>query len=119
MKAFRIGIRVYCHCDEGGHDVEAFRSATPGLLVAPWAHAPGREGRWTVLHHVTGLVMPLDFGDPESAMACAHALAEDGEWVGTHPAFDSAAARVTLAAFGGECYGAVNGPREQLNEVPA
>lgn len=120
MDSFRIDIRVHCGCIDGGHDAVAFRTATPGLTVAQWVHKEGREGRWSILHHATGLAMPYDFDDPESAMACAQALSGAGEWTAVDPDYDIDAARTTLIEYGGEAYGASSyGPREQRNEVPA
>ena len=120
MNGFRIDVVVHCNCVEGEHVGVAFRTPTSGLVVAQWIHKNARGDRWTILHLATGLAMPSDFGDPESAMACAHALGGDVDWTTVDPAFDKAATRSTLAAFGGEGWGAAeSGPREQRNEVPA
>lgn len=124
MNGFRIKVRAQCQCPEGGHDAIAFRTATDGLVVAQWVHRhtsePYADDRWTILHHATGLVLPRDFGDPESAMACAGALSADGDWVDVDPVYDREAALSTLVRHGGESWGACgDGPREQLNEVMA
>lgn len=124
MDGFRIDLRLQCDCDAGGHDTIAFRTATPGLVVCQWVHRrnsePYSDDRWTIIHHATGLVLPRDFGDPESAMACAGALSADGDWVGVDPTYDMHAALETLRRHGGETWGAHGyGPREQRNEVSA
>lgn len=123
MNGFRIDIRAHCHCPAGGHDTVAFRTPTDGLVVAPWVHRrdedPAGGGRWTIVHLVTGLVLPYDFGDPESAMACAQALGAHGEWLGVDPTYDRVAACDTLVSYGGEGTGTSGGEREQRNEVTA
>lgn len=120
IDGFRIAIVVHCRCDEERHDTIAFRTATPGLLVSRWVHKPGREGRWSILHHATGLALPADFGDPETAMACAGALSADGQWSDVDADYDIRAAWDRLMEYGGEAWGASSyGPREQRNEVPS
>jgi hypothetical protein len=119
MNGLRIEIRVPCCCDEGGHGATAFRTATDGLVVAQWVHRRGREGRWSILHHTTGCSLPYDFGDPESAMACAQALSAHGEWVGAEPTYDQLDVEATLMSFGGEATAGARGPRSALNGASA
>lgn len=123
MNGFRIDIRVHCHCAAGGHDSAAYRTATDGLVVAPWVHRSDEDptgcGRWTIVHLATGLILPCDYGDPESAMACAQALGAVGDWRSVDPTYDRTAACETLIDYGGEATGTSGGEREQLNEVPA
>jgi len=119
MTGLRTEVRVHCGCNEDGHQAVAFRTATPGLLVGQWVHKEGRDGRWAILHHATGLSVPYDFGDPETAMACAQALTTHGRWLDVEPDYDLTAVVETLRSYGAEHAGYSRGPLVQRNEVPA
>lgn len=77
-----------CHQDI---TVPAFVSATPGLVVYVdgwcWGgdlpHSPdpeARDGWGCVAHWRSGLPVIVRLADPETAMACAAALAALGDW---------------------------------------
>lgn len=115
----RLTITVQCGCHQGRHQATAYRTATPGLVAAQWTHPtdPQRHGRWTVIHYPTGLNLPCDYGDPESAQAAAATLTTLGDWTVDDPTttIDEADVITAMEAAGGEPHTASSGQRRRVN----
>jgi hypothetical protein len=123
MIGARVDIVIGCTCAEGEHIKTVFTTATPGLVVGRlFVHdQPPRES-WVITHQPTGLALPAEFGDPETAMGAAAALAVLVDWTMTDPIEVVSLADTTavLDAHGATPRSAIAaGDRVRRNEVSA
>lgn len=102
---FRITMRTQCVCAEAGHDIDAFRTATAGLVVHLGLHGESAS-RWQITHWRTGLTLSHDYGDPETAMAAAASLDGAADWSALDPQRTRTVDRETLLATLGGFSGA-------------
>lgn len=117
----RIVINGPCGCGKS-HRCEAWRTATPGLVVVDARkfcdQKPVTDEWWTITHLVTGLALPRVFASPESAMACAAALGGVWDWTRCEKPTGVVTEVVSLLVkFGGtyEPYGTHSGDIEVRN----